>query len=241
MKKIIFYIFVYIKYLSENKLIHEFNISNKKVINPWLSNVYDPSALDERLKKTYLGTFKVKKNKIYFTPAAAICTQKNEDQYLKSIGDKSRNMIKKAVKNNFIFSEFNWNEYLSDIYEINTSIDVRQGKLMSDSYKIFPRVYEEEFCKKFDVKHIGIFLNEKLVAYAELHIYKEITFVNRILGHYEYLKYGIMNYLIYAAYKNCHENNVKFLLYISMKNIIKNSLSAFKKRVGFSEYTILSR
>jgi hypothetical protein len=63
--------------------------------------------------------------------------------------------------------------------------------------------------------------------------------INRILGHKEHLKYGIMNLMIKKSVELLIEEDIAYLNYLSMQNRKNNSLSAFKNRVGFREYSLM--
>src|SRR5262249_15154161 len=52
------------------------------------------------------------------------------DAYFSSVGQKTRNMIRRAGKEGFSFHDFAWNDYLDDIYANNTSKAVRSSGVM---------------------------------------------------------------------------------------------------------------
>jgi hypothetical protein len=77
------------------------------------------------------------------------------------------------------------------------------------------------------------------VGYVELYIYGNFAMINRILGHKDYLKFGIMNIMVKECVQYAISNNIKYINYLTMQNKNNNSLSAFKKRVGFRECSLL--
>lgn len=82
-------------------------------------------------------------------------------------------------------------------------------------------------------------MEEKLVGYVELYIYGNFAMTNRILGHKEYLKFGVMNLIVKKCVEYGIENSIEYINYLTMQNRKNNSLSAFKYRVGFREYSLL--
>lgn len=240
-KKYLISILLRIKWQRHNARTHRENLLKKRFISP--SEHYDLplKPLLDFLLGAYSGYINLDGKKLYFHPAAAISINQSIEEYLKYIGPKSRNMIKKAEKCDYYFGGINWNSCLGDIYEINTSISSRQGREMSSSYKEYPRPINYSESNYYSIETLGVFKKEKLVAYCEVYLYGRIATINRILGHKAHLTFGIMNLLIYAVFLLCKENKASFLLYLAMNNRSKNSLSAFKQRVGFSEYTILEK
>jgi hypothetical protein len=181
----------------------------------------------------------IEQYRFYFYPVAIINVPSSIDIYLKEIGPKSRNMNKKAEKNGIACKVFDWNEYLDAIYEINTSSLVRQGREMDSAYKIYPKKIEYPNESDYSIVYIGAFLENKLVGYIELYIYGNFVMTNRILGHKEYLKFGVMNLMIKKCVEYSMENSIDYINYLTMENRENNSLSAFKYRVGFREYSLL--
>lgn len=227
------------KYRKYNTEKHKENIENNRLVKVQCTNKEKYSLLKVMLRKSFNGFLNIDKNIVYFHPIAIIKVPENIDMYLKEIGAKSRNMNVKAKKNGISCNVFNWNEYLADIYEVNRSSTNRQGRKMDDAYMEYPEKMESEIIKDFSIVVIGAFVDKKLVGYVELYIYGNFTMTNRILGHKDYLKYGIMNLLIKECVEYAIESRkIEFINYLTMQNRENNSLSAFKKRVGFREYSL---
>ena len=227
------------KYIKYNIDTHKQNIKNKQIVKIVCNNKKKYNLLKSMLYKSFGGIIKVEYDSLYFHPIAIIKKPKDINEYLKLIGAKSRNMNKKAQKNGIECKRFNWNDRLENIYQINNSCFNRQGREMDKSYKEYPKKVdyykEEEFC----IVHIGAFIEDILVGYVELYVYGNFAMTNRILGHKEYLKYGIMNLMIKYCIEYMIDNNIEYLNYLTMQNRKNSSLSAFKYRVGFREYSLL--
>jgi hypothetical protein len=67
-------------------------------------------------------------------PIALLSIPATYDAYLSSVGQKTRNMIRRARKEGFSFHDFAWNDYLDDIYAINTSKAMRSSGVMRGWY-----------------------------------------------------------------------------------------------------------
>ncbi|AIF82014.1 heparinase ii iii family protein [endosymbiont of Acanthamoeba sp. UWC8] len=159
------------------------------------------------------------------------------EEYLQKIGCKSRNMIRKSEKNGFYFEEFDHDEFIPDMYEINTSKSHRGGKPMSQGYQERPNLIylnHECYCNDHKIKFLGVFRDGKLYAYCQLEIVHELAVINRILGHGDFLTYGIMNHLIKGMVEYLTGTKVKAMNYLTLAS--NSNLADFKKRTGFEEY-----
>jgi len=116
---------------------------------------------------------------------------------------------------------------------------VRQGRQMDQAYLEYPKRVELLAEGDFRIKHIGAFKEERLIGYIELFIYGNFAMTNRILGHKEYLKFGVMNLLFKEVVSFAIEDGIEYINYLTMENRENNSLSAFKYRVGFRDYSLL--
>lgn len=233
-------LFIKKKYFKYNILIHKSNISNDKLIKINCLNENRYIFLKKSLKKSFNSCLNIKNYSIYFHPIAIIKVPENIDTYLKEIGTKSRNMNVKAIKNGIYCEVFDWNQYLDDIYEINTSSINRQGRKMDQTYVQYPKKIENIKEYDFSITYIGSFIDKKLIGYVELYNYGNFTMTNRILGHKDYLKFGVMNLLVkYCVEYAIKSEKIEYINYLTMQNKENNSLSAFKNRVGFEEYSLL--
>jgi len=228
------------KYKKYNREIHTQNIKDTNIVKINCSNQKKYLLLKQMLFKSFGGVLKIEKYIFYFHPIAIIQIPKNIDEYLKLIGAKSRNMNKKAEKNGISCHVFDWNSKLEEIYKINTSTLIRQGREMDRAYREYPeKIIYPTADKGFSIVHIGAFVGDKLIGYVELYIYDNFVMTNRILGHKEYLRYGVMNLMIKRCVEYGIESNLEYINYLTMQNRKNNSLSAFKYRVGFREYSLL--
>lgn len=175
---------------------------------------------------------------LYF-PLALLRIPASHDEYLASVGPKTRNMIRKAEKQGYEFKEFDWNDHLGEIFEINTSKEVRQAEPMRGWYRepVQPRHHcEEELQYR---KYYGAFKNGKLYAYLHLVLCGDFAFFKHFLGHAEHLTNGIMNGLIdFAVKEYIGHPQIRWLKYGELSDE-SNSMHSFRKHAGFQGYVTL--
>ncbi len=148
---------------------------------------------------------------------------------------KTRNMVRKAIRLGIKCVPIDKNKWLEEVYEINKSSLFRQGMIMSDSYRKFPKHtdYRKE-CDKHYWVFMGAFLKGKLIAYTSLLPCGEILLVSQILGHASYLYTGVMNYILFSSITYMEKTN-KYLKVAQYDfwNSGTNGLRCFKKSMGF--------
>jgi len=161
-------------------------------------------------------------------PLALLAT----DEYLDRVGQKTRNMVSKA-RRLYTFGEFDYNDQLDGIYEVNLSKPVRQGQRMSYGYRERPRPISrpQETCHRHRSSWWGAWdADGALRGYVNLVILNEVGVVNTILGHADAsaVVNGLFAHL--ATYAG-----VDWIHYLTFRTS-RPSLAEFKLRVGFREY-----
>jgi hypothetical protein len=160
--------------------------------------------------------------------------------YLEKIGDKARNMIRKAQRQGYAYRKVDPDDYLDDVLAIRTSNPERQGKPIPEYYKIRPtRMIDEPFrsgCRLHGEGFFGVFKDDRLVAYTTIFFYGELGQVNHILGHAEHLQEGVMNLLASEMVREVIEHRpwVKAINYLYPHNKQANvGIGLFKRSIGF--------
>lgn len=174
---------------------------------------------------------------------------------------KKRYLINRSVKLGYFFKEFNFKNFVPDIYAINTSSPVRSGGPLNASYS---RSIEElgglsaSYLKPIAPKcnlhwrlYFGVFQNKKghvqgevtvdeqLIGYLTLVRRGSLVLYSQFMGHHEHLDNGIMYLLHYRAIQWIHNNNnglcrgVEFCMY-GGKESGGNGLWLWKQSCGFS-------
>lgn len=148
----------------------------------------------------------------------------------------ARKRADRARRRGYAFGVVFPSEHEDDIFEINTSKDVRQGRPMSRAYRERPRFSEEVAaygCTRHAVYRYGVFLADTLVAYLWLYRCGELALVSSILGHGDALDDGIM-YLLMESAIGAQADLGGFLVY-NRHDSGEEGLRWFKERIGFEE------
>lgn len=144
-------------------------------------------------------------------------------------------LIRKAENNGYEGKVVDYNDHLLDIYNVNTSMEYRQGKEMAEGYSIYPRsiTHPQKPCDIHFDRTYGVLKDGILYAYAQVSFVNDLAVINRILGHGEHRIFRVMNLLIATIVEDCYKQQyVKYLNYLTMPN---TSLGAFKRSVGFEQ------
>lgn len=126
------------------------------------------------------------------------------------------------------------NERLDQLYAINTSVAVRQGREMSASYHEYPVKYTGvHTCKLHYSVLFGVFSPDNVwCGYISILVLNDFVNISQILGHGEYLKKtGIMINLWVKVMEFCIEKNLKNIMYYEYYSG-NDGLIFWKKSVG---------
>lgn len=169
------------------------------------------------------------------------------DEYLAKIGDKSRNMIRKAQRMGYAYQEVDPDQYLDDVLAIRLSDPIRQGKAIPEYFKVRPTtIYDRHYqdgCQRHGERFYGIFLEGKLIAYSTLYCYGELAQINHLLGHKDHLSEGVMNLLFSEMVGSIIANQpwIRAINYLYMGAVhADKGLGLFKRSMGFSPETVLT-
>lgn len=173
---------------------------------------------------------------------ALIDLQKHEDfdAFVSSINGKNSAAYyrRKAIKNGYTFKEINKNDYLDEIFEINTSAKERQGQEMSEKY----RIKQEEYLIEPAFKYFGIFdKDNKLVAYSDIGFFGEFSLIAVLLGHKQHLNNGVMYFMLIEIaqlmYTNYQQEGYNYIMYDTFFGA-SEGLKKFKTKLGFEPYKV---
>lgn len=193
-----------------------------------------------RLTNSKLKRFRLPKNAVLLRlPLALLPIHPNNDAYFKVIGPKTRNMIRKAEKLGYEFIEFEWNNHINDIFDINTSKKMRSAGKMHGWYchPVEPRYLGEEEGRY--LKFYGVIKDNRLWAYTHLVLCGNFCYFRDFLGHADHLKNGIMNYLLSCVVRELSAYpEIQWLNYGAVDVSLNSGGSAydFKRHSGFSIY-----
>lgn len=174
---------------------------------------------------------------LLYAPQAILRIPRNHNEYLTQLRSKTRTVINKSERLGYEFREFEWNNHTNEIFEINTSKEIRQSESMHGWYRdpVQPRNHSE--AENQYLKYYGGFKNGKLYAYFHFWECGEFAFGKHIIGHADHLQNGIMNGLVSWTVRNLIEqSNLKWVTYGSWQ---ATTLGDFKKHAGFQEFAFL--
>jgi len=154
------------------------------------------------------------------------------------------NRYRYSVKNGYQSRAITWaerNTRLTEIHEINTSLDVRQGREMAAHYKEFPK---EITGLKTCENHYSEFItchdpDAKAVAYITANFCGEMAASSQILGHADHLKNGAMLNVWAEFIRLCFERKIKAVVYSKWSDGV-DGLRYWKHSVGMKPTKLIS-
>lgn len=161
------------------------------------------------------------------------------DSYLQAINGKNSAAYysRRCQKLNYRWELFDPNDFIDDIFNINTSKTERQGRVMDQNYLIKVESWPSDELNKW----IGVFDGEsRLVSYVWLVLLNQLVLINRILGHSKHLNNNVMYLNMVGAMEHVFKNEtpqISIVMYDTFGRK-KNGLVLFKKRLGFQPYTV---
>lgn len=177
--------------------------------------------------------YKVFQNKALGAALVDLTRYGSCEEYLDSI--KGRNSgghhARKARNKGYRVAEIDRNDYVDEIYEINTSLGVRQGRPMDRAYQEKVTHYPRE--KNY--MHYGVFnASGKLMAYGDLGRYGNFVAFNRLLGVRN--NDGAMHLMVTEIVSRLiDERSCRYLMYDTYFGA-GQGLKMFKTMLGFQPY-----
>lgn len=146
----------------------------------------------------------------------------------------ARKRANRAERLGYRFAEIKREQYDGDVYEINTSLDSRQGRPMSAGYR--ERVHfmplPDYPCERHAICTYGVLSQRgKLVAYLWLYRAGELALVSSILGHGEHLANDVM-YLLFQGVVGAQSGLGGHFVY-NRADSGTEGLRYFKHKLGF--------
>lgn len=164
------------------------------------------------------------------------------DAYYMLIDASARRNHKKAIREGCEVRLITYNDHLSEIADIWTSTDVRQGKSMPENYlkgsvKAHANPTSSSACH--DYPYFGVFFKGKMIGYAGCLIAGEYCGVMHILGHADHLQLGAVPMLFIGIAKHLYEHHkqVKFYSY-GMYFGAADTLRRFKRKFDFLPHRV---
>jgi hypothetical protein len=145
----------------------------------------------------------------------------------------ARKRANRAANLGYRFAEIERERYDEDIFQINTSLDVRQGRPMGHGYRERSHFLPlpEYPCTRHAIRTFGVLSGRRLVSYLWLYRSGELALVSSILGHGEYLHHDVM-YLLFQGVVESEAEHGGYLVY-NRHDSGTDGLRYFKERLGF--------
>ncbi len=133
------------------------------------------------------------------------------------------------------FDEIDRGKYSADIFDINTSLTVRQGRPMSAGYVEYHQQSSlpDYPCELHAIRAYGVLEHYRLVAYMTLYRINELALISMILGHGDDLRNDIM-YLLFGGMVE-RQAHLGGWIYYNLWDSGTDGLRYYKKKVGFYE------
>lgn len=177
--------------------------------------------------------FKIIRHKTVGAALVDLAHFPNRDAYLDHIKGKNQGgyHAKRARSRGYVVREIDRNDYVDDIHEINTSLDVRQGRKMDGHYL----EKQERFDRQKHFHYWGVLNPQgKLVAYATLGIYGNFASFSQMMGIRN--NDGIMHLLLSEAICRLIDGGkVRYVMYDTFFGA-QPGLRNFKTILGFRPY-----
>lgn len=158
---------------------------------------------------------------------------RNREEYMETIKghNSAEHHARKAKAKGYRVVEIDRNDFIEQIHEINTSVEIRQGRPMDPAYREKTTHYPVD--KNYT--YFGV-LNAagKLMAYGDLGLYGNFVAFNRVLGVRN--NDGMMHLMVTEIIcrmiegRSCH-----YLMYDTYFGA-SPGLQGFKKMLGFEPY-----
>jgi hypothetical protein len=146
----------------------------------------------------------------------------------------ARKRANRAERLGYVFREIAREQYSEDIFAINTSLEVRQGRPMSRGYREAQNFMPlpEYPCERHAIRTYGVLSDRgTLVSYCWLYRAGELALVSSILGHGQHLDDGIM-FLLVQGVIGAEIPRGGYLTY-NRADSGTDGLRWFKERCGF--------
>lgn len=139
----------------------------------------------------------------------------------------------------YVFSEIDYSQFDDDIFRINTSLEQRQGRPMSNGYRDFIRHgrLPDYPCEMHNIRTYGVLKDGVLRAYMTLYRCGELALVSMILGDGTdddiHRKNGVMFLLFEGMVTD--QAGYPGIVYYNRHDSGDDGLRFYKERVGFRE------
>ena len=209
---------------------------------------------------------KIDRNKLVISSIIDLTYYNNYEDYELNVKNKTKkkhnplSSMNTSINRGYYCKKFEYENYINDIYDINTSKKIRCGREMNNSYmqdirnaNLNKLIDDKKIDNNFHYqimfgifKHIDgykqgqIITNEKLVGYISFIRCGNLVLYSRILGHGDYLIDNIMYQLHFYIIKEWiyNKNNkpgeqINYVLYGGHYDGVQDKLKSWKEKLLF--------
>lgn len=222
-----------------NKLSQLFNqivaIARLPVVRLQFHSALNPENI-EKIYQYYTKPhprYKVVPNKSVGAALVDLTKFRQRDDYMQTImgRNSAEHHARKARSKGYTVVEIDRNDFIEEIHEINTSVEVRQGRPMDPGYRDKKTSYPSEV----NFKYYGV-LNAagRLMAYGELGFYGNFAAFTRVIGVRN--NDGIVHLMVTEIICQLIESGgYQYLMYDTYFGA-SPGLKTFKTMLGFQPY-----
>ncbi len=158
------------------------------------------------------------------------------DKWWANVGKKTRNMVRKAEKNEIRTELVEPNKRLAEgIWKIYNETPIRQERAFPH-FGISLQSVKELVSSSGKSMFVGSFFQEELAGFIQLLHNEEGVMVSQILSLQKHWDKAVNNALIAKAVEICARRNIRWMMYGRMGN--HPSLDKFKQSNGFSKFPV---
>jgi len=161
----------------------------------------------------------------------AILNLKSYDEWLRNIGKKTRNMIRKAEKTGITTDVAVTDDRLAEgIWKIFNETPIRQGRAFPH-YGISLDSVKQNLQSFPNFTYVGAYLQNEMVGFAHLIHGDHLTMISQLLSLQKTRDKAVNNALIAKAIQFCSNNHIEWIMYGRIGN--HPTLDDFKENNGF--------
>jgi hypothetical protein len=158
------------------------------------------------------------------------------DEWLKNIGKKTRNMIRKAEKSGLKTAIAEPDDNLAKgMWKIYNETPIRQERGFSHYGSSLTAVRQSLFTPQ-NCTYVAAFFQEELAGFVQLVQGESIMMISQILSMQKHLDKAVNNALVAKAVELCGNKGVEWLMYGRVGN--HPSLDNFKQNNGFTQFRL---
>jgi Acetyltransferase (GNAT) domain len=178
----------------------------------------------------------------YVNGASILVLPSTYDEYwMGAAGYGTRRKVRRALKGGYAFAEIDRDQHLDEIFEINTSAGERQGRPMTEAYRVKPEPFgplPAYGCPRHAIRTYGVLLDGRLVAYTWVYVVGDMCLFSTILGHADHLAEGVMYLLVAESLRRViAESGTRYAMY-NMHRSGTEGLRFFKEQMGFRPFWV---